>query len=81
MLDKLNDRDCEIGSDNVFADLGFEPQEAVNLKIRVDLMLELRKFIQSQGWTQAQAAIFFGETQPRIIDILPRLHCVKAVGF
>jgi hypothetical protein len=36
MLDKLNDRDCEIGSDNVFADLGFEPQEAVNLKIRAD---------------------------------------------
>ena len=25
------------GSDNVFEDLGFEPEEAVNLKIREDL--------------------------------------------
>ena len=55
---------------NVFKDLGFAPEEALNLKIRADLMLNLKRFIQSQGWTQKQAALFFGETQPRISDLI-----------
>jgi predicted XRE-type DNA-binding protein len=58
------------GSSNVFEDLGFEPAEAANLKIRADLMLDLRRHIQRNGWTQAQAAEFFGETQPRISNLL-----------
>jgi len=58
------------GSSNVFEDLGFAPEEALNLKIRADLMLNIRRFIQSQGWTQKQAALFFGETQPRISDLI-----------
>jgi predicted XRE-type DNA-binding protein len=58
------------GSGNVFEDLGFEQKEATNLKIRADLMLCLRKFIQSKNWTQAEAAIFFGETQPRISNLM-----------
>ena len=58
------------GSSNVFEDLGFAPEEALNLRIRADLMLNIRRFIQSQGWTQKQAALFFGETQPRISDLM-----------
>lgn len=58
------------GSSNIFEDLGFDSQEAANLKIRADLMLDLRKFIQSQNWTQAEAAMFFGETQPRISNLM-----------
>ena len=58
------------GSSNVFEDLGFAPEEALNLKIRADLMLNIRRFIQSQGWTQKQAALFFGETQPQISDLM-----------
>jgi predicted XRE-type DNA-binding protein len=58
------------GNSNVFEDLGFEQEEATNLKIRADLMLDLRKFIQSKNWTQAEAAIFFGETQPRISNLM-----------
>ncbi len=58
------------GSSNIFEDLGFAPEEALNLKIRADLMLNIRRFIQSQGWTQKQAALFFGETQPRISDLM-----------
>jgi len=58
------------GGSNVFEDLGFSPEEALNLKIRADLMLNIRRFIQSQGWTQKQAALFFGETQPRISDLM-----------
>jgi predicted XRE-type DNA-binding protein len=58
------------GSDNVFTDLGFERAEAANLKIRADLLLDLRQYIEAHGWTQAQAAAFFGETQPRISNLL-----------
>ncbi len=58
------------GSDNIFEDLGFEPEEAVNLKIRADLILDLRQYIRERGWTQAEAADFFGETQPRISNLM-----------
>lgn len=58
------------GSDNVFVDLGFNTKEAANLKVRADLMLDLRQYIQERGWTQEQAAAFFGETQPRISNLM-----------
>jgi predicted XRE-type DNA-binding protein len=58
------------GSNNVFEDLGFGKEEAANLKIRADLMIDLCKFIRSQQWTQAEAATFFGETQPRISNLM-----------
>ena len=58
------------GSENVFEDLGFAAKEAANLKVRADLMLDLRKYIEQQGWTQAEAATFFGEPQPRISNLM-----------
>jgi predicted XRE-type DNA-binding protein len=58
------------GRNNVFEDLGFNPEEALNLKIRADLMLNIKRFIKTKGWTQKQAALFFGETQPRISDLI-----------
>lgn len=58
------------GSDNVFEDVGFEAVEAANLRIRADLLLDLREYIRARGWTQAEAAAFFGETQPRISNLL-----------
>ncbi len=54
------------GSGNVFLDLGFPPAAAENLRIRADLLIDLRRVIREQGWTQTQAAEFFQETQPRI---------------
>ncbi len=58
------------GSDNVFKDVGFGSEEAANLKVRADLLLDLRQYIQARSWTQAEAAAFFGETQPRISNLL-----------
>jgi predicted XRE-type DNA-binding protein len=58
------------GSDNVFKDLGFGNEDAANLKIRADLTIDLQKFIKSKNWTQAEAASFFGETQPRISNLM-----------
>jgi predicted XRE-type DNA-binding protein len=58
------------GSDNVFKDLGFGAEEAAKLKIRADLIISLQRFIKSQNWMQAEAANFFGETQPRISNLM-----------
>ena len=58
------------GSNNLFEDLGFEKSEAANLKIRADLMLSLKEYIQQNDWTQEQAAEFFQETQPRISNLI-----------
>jgi predicted XRE-type DNA-binding protein len=57
-------------SGNVFADLGFDAEEAQNLKVRADLMIELTKLIESRGLTQAAAARLLGVTQPRISDLV-----------
>ena len=58
------------GNDNVFEDLGFDAEEATHLKVRADLMLDLQKYILDQDWTQEEAAAFFGETQPRISNLM-----------
>jgi predicted XRE-type DNA-binding protein len=55
---------------NVFADLGFPPEEAANLKIRSHLMSELRALIQTRQLTQAAAATRLGVSQPRISDLM-----------
>lgn len=62
--------DVVLGSDNVFEDLGFDEEEAMNLKVRADLMLDLRAYIQKQGWTQQETAELLGETQPRISNLM-----------
>ena len=49
----MNDKKtCQVklGNNNIFEDLGFKTEEALNLTIRADLMLDLRTFIGKQGW-------------------------------
>lgn len=43
-------------SDNVFSDLGFDHSEAVNLKMRSDLMIMVEQYISENGLTQQIAA-------------------------
>ena len=57
-------------SGNVFRDLGFSREDAENLKMRTDLMIQLSKLIQARGLTQAEAADLFGVTQPRVSDLV-----------
>src|SRR5258706_15078213 len=57
-------------SGNVFRDLGFGEDEAENLKIRADLMIELTKLIEARELTQAAAAKLLGVTQPRVSDLM-----------
>jgi predicted XRE-type DNA-binding protein len=54
------------GSGNVFADLGFSPEESANLMFRSTLMTRLTKIVRDRDLTQQQAAKLFGVTQPRV---------------
>ncbi|MBM3774379.1 MAG: XRE family transcriptional regulator [Acidobacteria bacterium] len=56
-------------SGDVFRDLGFSAAEARNLRIRSELMTALRKFIEKEGLTQADAAKRVNVSQPRISDL------------
>ncbi len=55
--------------EDVFADLGFSPSEAQNLRLRSELMTALRNFIEREGLTQADTAKRFKVSQPRISDL------------
>ncbi len=69
-MTQSNQIEITLGSDNIFEDLGFNSEEATNLKIRADLMLILRTFIHEKGWTQQEAANFFNETQTSISNLM-----------
>lgn len=57
-------------SGNVFADLGFAPEEAALLAMRAELMARLRETIAERGWTQIQAAEHLGIGQSRVSDLM-----------
>jgi len=58
----------ETGSENVFADLGFDDPEEELAKAR--LTLALGKILRSNGWSQAEAARRTGVSQPVISRLL-----------
>ena len=45
------------------------PQEAMNMKLRSQLMDKIRDRVETEGWNQTQAAKRLGVTQPRISDL------------
>lgn len=42
------------------------PAEALDRKMRSDLMIALKKIIKAKGWTQAEAAKHLSVPQPRV---------------
>ena len=48
------------GSGNVFTDLAFPPDEAANLQLRSDLIIQLRKRLATLGATQTEWAEILG---------------------
>jgi predicted XRE-type DNA-binding protein len=58
------------GSGNVFLDLGFDKDEAENLKLRSELMMCIDDFYKKGGMTQAKAAKLLGLTTPRLNALL-----------
>lgn len=46
------------------------PEQAANLRARAELMQQIAAIVKESGWTQAEAAVHCGVTQPRINDLL-----------
>jgi len=57
-------------SGNVFADLGFDAEEAANLKLRSQLMIAADKALMEKNLTQQAAAKALGISQPRVSVLL-----------
>ena len=55
---------------NVFLEIGFPPEEAAVLKMRADLMSDLREFIRDSKLTQAAVAQRLGIGQSRVSDLV-----------
>ncbi len=74
---------------NVFADLGFDPDEAVKLQaesrriiaeklaLKLQLMEEIAVWINDRKLKQADAALILGVTRPRVSDVIHK----KSVKF
>jgi predicted XRE-type DNA-binding protein len=62
----LPDGDRFLASSNIFEDLGFNPQEAENLRLRSELMQKITTFIETQNLTIDQAAHHLAETSETI---------------
>lgn len=57
-------------SGNVFADLGFSPEESALLAMRAKLMARLREIIDERSWTQQEASKILGIGQSRVSDLV-----------
>ena len=60
--------EVEIGSGNVFADLGLP--DADKLKIKSGLVIEITKAVRKLGLTQDEAARRMGISQPKVSGML-----------
>lgn len=60
--------EVEIGSGNVFADIGLPNAE--KLKIKSGLVIEITKAVRKLGLTQDEAARRMGITQPKVSGLL-----------
>jgi predicted XRE-type DNA-binding protein len=60
----------ERSTGNVFRDIGFGAKAAESLRLRAELMVEVRRLIRARKLTQRSAANLLGVTQPRISDLI-----------
>ncbi len=61
-------RDFEVSSGNVFADIGFQESEQELLKAK--LTLQIYRLVKARGLTQGEAAKLLGTTQPQISALM-----------
>ena len=53
-------------TDNIFEDIGFNKQEAANLKVRAILLIEIKEYIRKKRLKQKEAAVLLGINQPEV---------------
>ena len=56
--------------ESIFDAISSSPGEALNMKLRAGLILEIRARIEAGGWTQVETAKQLGISQPRVSDLL-----------
>lgn len=56
--------------DSVWDEIEDTPQESENMRLRSRLMMAVAERIKTEAWTQKQAAVRLGVTQPRISDLM-----------
>ncbi|MEB2854099.1 XRE family transcriptional regulator [Pseudomonas atacamensis] len=66
----LNDKEPTDDSSSTTNDFSEASVITENMKLREKLITAIENHVKSQGWTQAEAAIRLGVTQPRISDLL-----------
>jgi predicted XRE-type DNA-binding protein len=65
---KMRGMDVEIGSGNVYADLGYA--DADEMLIKAQLVAKIAEIIKRKGLTQTQAAELLGMPQPKLSNLL-----------
>lgn len=73
----------EMGSGNVFADMGLtNPEEHL---LKANLARLINKAVEEHGWTQQHAAEVLGVTQPKVSDLgrgrLKNFSVERLLGF
>jgi len=56
--------------ESVFDAIANSSEDALNMKLRANLIREIRVMVNASAWTQAEAAKQLGITQPRVSDLL-----------
>jgi predicted XRE-type DNA-binding protein len=73
----------DVGSGNVFADLGYP--DAKERTLKVQLAMEVNRLLEARGTTQAAAAAALGILQPHVSDLaryrLDRFSVERLMGF
>jgi predicted XRE-type DNA-binding protein len=65
---KVQGIEVELGTGNVYADLGFLDSEA--MLIKAQLTAKIAEIIKRKGLTQTQAAALLGMPQPKLSNLL-----------
>ena len=55
---------------SVFDALADTPEESLNMKLRANLIHEIRAKVEAEGWSQSETAKKLGITQPRVSDLM-----------
>ena len=70
---------------NVFADLGFDPVEAANLKLRSEVMMAIEQWVNNSGLTQKEIGEVLNVSQARVSDLkrgkIEKFSLDMLVGF
>lgn len=65
---KVQGMDVELGTGNVYADLGYA--DADEILIKAQLVAKIAEIIKRKGLTQTQAAALLGMPQPKVSNLL-----------